>query len=576
MVPIVVLQKFIKMSISIYQVLPRLFDNRSSERIRYGSVTTNGVGKLNAFTPKALSEIKGLGVTHIWYTGVIEHATQTQYSEYNLDADHYAVVKGKAGSPYAIKDYYDIDPDLATNIEERMEEFEQLVQRTHEAGLKAIIDFVPNHLAREYHSDAKPKLVTDFGEQDDTNKAFDPQNNFYYLPSQTLHLQFGHKREAYPYTEFPAKVTGNDCFHANPTKDDWYETIKLNYGVDYLNGGEKHFSPIPDTWNKMLDVLLFWAEKGVDGFRCDMAEMVPLEFWTWAIEKVKAEHPAIIFIAEIYNPDVYNAFLEVGGFDYLYDKVGLYDHLVGVLKGERSTKDIQPLISTQHYLAGKLLRFMENHDEQRLASNFISSDGHKAFPAMVVSTLIDSSAVMTYFGQELGEPGMDNEGFSGVDGRTSIFDYWSLPLLQQWIDDGSYSGSTLPENAKQLRRKYQQLLNAKLNNKMLWEGHYYDLGYINEHWDLPQGSYSVFLRGVGDRVAIVLCNFSNRSATVPVVINEHAFLHMDMSTESVWRADEIFSETTTTLELRPDRSIEVKLTAFESKVFILNKLNNEG
>lgn len=74
------------------------------------------------------------------------------------------------------------------------------------------------------------------------------------------------------YKEYPAKATGNNRFDAYPNINDWYETVKLNYGIDYQNGNTPHFNPIPDTWTKMLDILLFWAGKNIDGFRCDMAE----------------------------------------------------------------------------------------------------------------------------------------------------------------------------------------------------------------------------------------------------------------------------------------------------------------
>ena len=296
-----------KDKIVIYQVFPRWFGNTNTQLVKNGSLAQNGVGKFSAFTPKALAAIAELGVSHIWYTGVIEHATKTDYTAYGIRKDHTAIVKGQAGSPYAIKDYYDIDPDLADSVPDRMEEFEALVRRTHEAGMKVIIDFVPNHVARQYFSDRKENYVGDLGDHDNVNKAFDPNNNFYYLPGQTLVLHFDDQDdEDFEYSEFPAKVTGNNCFSATPGINDWYETVKLNYGVDYQNGGACHFSPIPDTWSKMLDILLFWAAKGIDGFRCDMAEMVPVEFWNWAIPRVKQQFP-VIFIAEVYNPDEYRS-----------------------------------------------------------------------------------------------------------------------------------------------------------------------------------------------------------------------------------------------------------------------------
>ena len=325
----------------IYQVFPRWFGNLRPSPVMNGSLAENGVGKFSAFTPLALSKIKELGVTHVWYTGVIEHATKTDYTMFGIRKDHSAVVNCKAGSPYAIKDYYDIDPDLADNIQNRMSEFEDLVKRTHEAGMKVIIDFVPNHVARQYFSDAREPFVEDLGQTDNVSKAFDVNNNFYYLPGQTLTLRFDPQREEdFAYSEFPAKVTGNNHFDAYPSQNDWYETVKLHYGVDYMHGGARHFNTIPNTWEKMLEILLFWADKGVDGFRCDMAEMVPVEFWNWVIPQVKKVRD-VIFIAEVYNPDEYRNYIYTGHFDYLYDKVGLYDTVRAVMCGRAPASKIR-------------------------------------------------------------------------------------------------------------------------------------------------------------------------------------------------------------------------------------------
>ena len=327
--------------IIIYQVFTRLFGNRNPRCTSNGSLAENGCGKMNDFTPQALKEIRKLGATHIWYTGVLAHATQTDYTKYGIEKNHPAVVKGKAGSPYAIRDYYDVDPDLAVNVRKRMGEFEALVERTHAAGLKMIIDFVPNHVARQYHSTAKPEGVRDLGEDDDTSIDFNPNNNFYYLPGQKLAGDVNlYDEQAGSYEEMPAKATGNNRFDAYPTPNDWYETVKLNYGVDFFHNTGCHFSPAPDTWHKMKDILLFWAGKGIDGFRCDMAEMVPCEFWGWAIPQVKAQYPELIFIAEVYNPNEYRNYLYNGHFDYLYDKVGLYDTLRAVIGGYASATAI--------------------------------------------------------------------------------------------------------------------------------------------------------------------------------------------------------------------------------------------
>ena len=292
----------------IYQLFPRLFTNTCTNRIPNGSIEQNGVGKMNDINNKVLKSIKEIGITHVWFTGVIEHATKTDYSTYGINPDNPHVVKGNAGSPYAIKDYYDIDPDIAVDVPNRMHEFEALVKRTHDCGMKVIIDFVPNHVARQYHSDAKPAGIEDFGVNDNPNMMFTPNNNFYYITRQVFHPQFDLGLGKDAYFEFPAKATGNDCFTAFPSQNDWYETVKLNYGVDYGNGS-RHFEPIPDTWFKMVNILRFWAAKGIDAFRCDMVFMVPVEFWGWAIPLVKEKYPDVKFIAEIYDVNLYRNYI---------------------------------------------------------------------------------------------------------------------------------------------------------------------------------------------------------------------------------------------------------------------------
>ena len=482
--------------IIIYQVFTRLFGNNNNHCINNGSITENGCGKMADFTTKALNEIKKLGATHIWYTGIIEHATQTDYRRYNICPDHPAIVKGKAGSPYAIKDYYDVDPDLANDVPERMKEFEQLVQRTHRSNLKVIIDFVPNHVARQYHSDVQPDGTSQLGANDDTNYAFSPYNNFYYIPQAELHGQFDMKgAAAEPYKEYPAKATGNNRFDATPNINDWYETIKLNYGVDYLNGGTCHFSPTPDTWTKMLDILMFWAGKDIDGFRCDMAEMVPVEFWEWAIPQVKAQYPSLLFIAEVYNPREYNSYLLRGKFDYLYDKVGLYDTLRNIVCGGESATAITHSWQSLGGMEKRMLNFLENHDEQRIASDFFATNPRKAIPALIISACMNTNPMMIYFGQEFGELGMDSEGFSGRDGRTTIFDYWSVDTIRRWRNGGKFDGKMLTEDQKHLHSIYQRILTLCNEEKAISQGAFFDLMYANLNgWRFNEHKQYTFLR----------------------------------------------------------------------------------
>ena len=405
----------------IYQLLPRLFTNTNTTCVPNGTLAQNGSGKMNQITDAVLQGIKQLGVTHVWYTGVIEHATKTDYTEQGIvPADNPYVVKGEAGSPYAIKDYYDIDPDLAESVPDRMTEFEALVARTHDNGMEVIMDFVPNHTARRYHSDVAPAGIEDFGAHDDTNMFFSPSNNYYYITRQLFapSIDLGTGKKA--YIEFPAKATGDDCFTAFPSVNNWYETVKLNYGRDPYDGSG-HYSPIPDTWFKMLNILRFWASKGVDAFRCDMAHMVPIEFWQWAIPNVKDRYPHIKFIAEIYDVGLYRDFIHVAGFDYLYDKVNLYDTLRGIQTANHSAATITSCWQSVDGIQPHMLNFLENHDEQRFGSRFYAGDPAKVIPSLVVSSMLSTGPMMIYMGQELGEQATDSEGFSGYDGRTTIF-----------------------------------------------------------------------------------------------------------------------------------------------------------
>jgi len=426
----------------IYQLLPRLFGNKVALNKPYGTILENGCGKFNDINDRALDEMKKLGVSHVWYTGVIEHATMTGYPTAGMLPDDADVVKGRAGSPYAIKDYYDVDPDLAVNVKTRLAEYEALIQRTHAHGLKVLMDFIPNHVARSYRSDAKPAGVVDLGASDDKTVAFAPNNNFYYLPGQKFVPPAGYNPlgaakapgEDGKFVENPAKATGNDVFAAQPKLDDWFETTKLNYGVDYQHGRQPHFTPVPDTWVKMRDILVYWAGKGVDGFRCDVAEMVPVEFWAYVIPEVKKARPGIVFIAEAYNPKEYRTYLTKGKFDFLYDKVGLYDGLRKLMRQEGTTDDITRVWREEsNGFGAHMVRFLENHDEQRIASRDFATNPLRAVPAMTVAATLGSGPVMLYMGQEVGEPAHGVAGFNTGDGRTTIFDYWGVPEHQKWL-----------------------------------------------------------------------------------------------------------------------------------------------
>ena len=553
----------------IYQIFTRLFGNTNTTRKHNGTLTDNGCGKLNAFTPAVLRRIKELGATHVWYTGVIRHATTTDYTRYGIPRQHPAVVKGNAGSPYAITDYYDIDPDLATNVEKRMNEFESLVKRTHKAGLKMIIDFVPNHVARQYKSIAKPEGIADFGENDNTGMQFSPQNNFYYCPEQSFAADIDlYHGEELPYEEFPAKATGNDCFGNRPGRNDWYETVKLNYGVDYCDAGgvSTHFSPTPDTWKKMLDILLFWAGKGVDAFRCDMAEMVPSAFWQWVTTEVRKKHHNVKFIGEVYNPGRYREYINAG-FDYLYDKVGMYDSLRDVVCGHRSATDITRQWQTNDDIADHMLYFLENHDEQRIASDFFAGDARKGIPALMTSALMRTNPFMLYAGQEYGERGMDEEGFSGRDGRTTIFDYWSVDSLIH----GYSSRRQLTKEEKSIEATYKKVLNIATSENAVTEGKFFDLMYVNPtSADFNADRQYVFLRSNEDDLMIVLANFSDENSDCKINIPQHAFNYLNLK-QGIMEGTDLLNGEKITITLSDTDPLNLSVEAWSGRVIKISK-----
>lgn len=544
----------------IYQLLPRLFANDNAECTPNGTIEQNGSGKMNNITTTVLRSIKRLGVTHVWYTGVIEHAHDVDYTKYGIARHNKYVIKGKAGSPYAITDYYDIDPDIAVDVEHRLDEFDALIKRTHNTGLKAIIDFVPNHVGRQYYSDVKPAGIKDFGVDDDLSMFFSAKNDFYYITRQQFSpsIDLGEGDDA--YVEFPAKASGNDCFNAFPGQYDWYETVKLNYGVDY-GDGSRHFDPIPPVWFKMLHILRYWASKGVDGFRCDMAFMVPIEFWQWAISNVKERYPNIIFIAEIYDVNLYRDFINIAGFDYLYDKVNLYDTLRGVECCNVSAANITSCWQAVEGLQDKMLNFQENHDEQRFASPQYANDAKAIFPSMIVSSMLSTGPYMLYMGQELGEKALDAEGYSGQDGRTTIFDFWSLSTLRRWRNKNKCDGQMLTDDEKQLREDYEKILRLCNSEKAISMGRFFDVTYVNYNNPKfnPHRHYA-FLRNYDDVTLVIAVSFDKKPADVEINIPQHAFNLLEIPQGNV-SATELLTGITEEKTLSSDSPFKVHLAA---------------
>jgi glycosidase len=537
----------------IYQVLPRLFGNTNTTNKFYGSITENGCGKFNDINNTALAAIKDMGFTHVWYTGVIEHATMTDYRASGIKPDDPDVVKGRAGSPYAVKDYYDVDPDLAVDVPNRMAEFEALVNRTQQQGLKVIIDFVPNHVARTYQSDVKPAGVRDFGEDDDVSQAFSPASDFYYIPGQAFKVpegydpggnEFNSPLKDGRFDEYPAKGTGDDVSTASPSINNWFETIKLNYGVDFSTGYDMHFEPIPPVWQKMLQILSFWAEKGIDGFRCDMVEYVPSEFWAWIIPQMKQLYPDLIFIGEAYQTGQYSNYLFNGQFDYLYDKVGLYDAVKRLVRNEPGASTWEINRVWNHDTRGfdeRMLRFMENHDEQRIASQHFAGDAWLAIPGMIVTATLAGGPVMIYFGQEVGEPATEANGFSGADGRTTIFDYWGVPEHQKWLNGGAYDGGQLSASQRNLRSFYSKLLNLCSQCPAIYEGKFYELMVANERNAGFNDRIYLYARYTDQQRILIAVNFNRQEQEIHIKLPEDLLSQFELSGSVMFK--ELLSDT---------------------------------
>ncbi|MBZ4034750.1 alpha-amylase family protein [Flavobacterium sp. 17A] len=565
----------------VYQVFTRLFGNKNTNNKPWGTIEENGVGKFNDFTDTALHEIKDLGVNYIWYTGVPHHALVRDYTAYGISNDDPEVVKGRAGSPYAVKDYYNVNPDLAVNPANRLQEFEALIKRTHNAGLKVIVDIVPNHIARKYEGKSNPSGVKDFGADDDVSVEYKRDNNFYYIPNEHFEIPDGDvplNGEKNPlidgkFDENPAKWTGNGSRKFKPDQNDWYETVKVNYGVrpdgtkDFpeLPAGfdqksyQEHFAfwqdkDVPNSWKKFRDIALYWTDKGVDGFRYDMAEMVPYEFWSFMNSSIKMKNPNAFLLAEVYNPNEYRNYIRLGKMDYLYDKVETYDKLKDIIRGKSSPDELTNIQKGMSDIEHHMLHFLDNHDEQRLASPEFAETPERGKPLMVVSATISTSPTMIYFGQEVGEAGNEDAGF-GKRSRTSIFDYIGVPNHQRWMNNGKFDGGQLSDSEKQLRDFYKRLLNFTINSSALM-GSFEELQSVNRvnNQDYDALLYS-YARWSEKQKLIVLANFSSEKQS-------EFNLKVPSSLILKWNLK--------------DGEYQLKEQLYQTKTFVLKVQNGEG
>ena len=584
----------------VYQIFTRLFGNTNSTNRPWGTIEENGVGKFNDITDKALKEIKGLGVTHIWYTGVPHHALVRDYTSIGVSNDDPEVVKGRAGSPYAVKDYYNVNPDLAVDPLKRLEEFDALITRTHQNDMKVIIDIVPNHIARKYEGKTNPLAVTDFGAKDDTAVEYSRNNNFYYIPGQPFQVPTsdnykplgGEKNPLIDgkFDENPAKWTGNGSRLAKPDINDWYETVKINYGIkpdgskdfpmlpeSYATKNYKqHYEfwkgkDVPDSWKKFRDIALYWTVKGVDGFRFDMAEMVPVEFWSYMNSSIKMQNPNAFLLAEVYNPNEYRNYIKLGKMDYLYDKVGLYDKLKEVTQGKSSPDGISDVQNSVKDIERHMLHFLDNHDEQRLASPEFAGSPEKGKPLMVVSATIGSSPTMVYFGQEVGEPGKENAGF-GTHSRTSIFDYIGVPNHQRWMNGGKFDGAKLSKSELDLRDFYKRLLNFTTSSYAML-GMFRELQTINRQNNTKgygNDCYS-YVRYSDSEFVLVVVNFSaTNSGTFDLEFPENVISDWNLETGSYPMKDELYSKSEVKLEVKDARGkVKISIAPLESFIYKL-------
>jgi glycosidase len=515
----------------IYQLVVRYFGNTNIANQINGSITTNGCGKFNDINTTALSALKNLGVTHLWLTGVLRQATLTDYSLAGMPADDPDIVKGLAGSFYAVRDYFDVCPDYTTTPQNRMQEFESLLQRIHDVGLQVLIDLVPNHVSRGYNSTTNP--ANTFGHSDDFTQFFSSRNNFFYLidpPNQALQLKkpaswnpsgitfdgrFGLEDGSLGH---PAKATGNNVTSPSPSENDWYETIKLNYGFNFATQVST-YTPQPQTWADIDSILAYWQAKGVDGFRCDFAHYVPKEAWTFLITNARQRRPAY-FVAEAYpyansgDPIQNQQELIDSGFDAVYHYQA-YNALKGIYTDGLLGAFDQELVSQTTTMRGHFVSYIENHDERRVASPIVRNQGPGAsgfgsmdagYQLAPLQFLYASGPALLFNGQEVGEPGAGVAGFSGDDGRTTIYDYWAMPEFAKWVNGLLYDGAGLNSSQTALRKFYSNLNQVCQNPAVAGDG-FWGLLYFNNpgrFGDCPGGLYSYARFQSGSGVALLV------------------------------------------------------------------------
>ena len=576
----------------IYEIVPRVFGNKIPSQKPWGTSQENGVGKFNDITDLALQQIKELGATYIWYSGVLEHSSLSDFSSIGVDSDDPDIVKGRAGNLFAIKDYYDVDPDLAQNPIKRLEEFTSLIDRTHKNNLKVIIDIVPNYVARNYKSQTSSKKRPDFG-ADDATSEYNRNNNFYYVQNTAFFVPIienykplngeNHSLLDGKFAENPAKWSGSGSA-AMPNPSDSFDVVKLNFGQ---NNGQDEFpelpvnfdmqpvaahlnfwkdKDVPDTWKKFKDIALFWMDKGVDGFRFANADQVPVAFWSYLNSAIKVKYPDAFLLGEVNDEKRYRQFIRVGKMDYVYDKNGLYAKQAQILKGKIDPDQLVYAVKSIEDISANVVNFIENHDLNRIASAEFGSNGHKAKPLMTIATTISASPTIIYFGQEVGEPAKQESGF-GKANQTSLYDYTNVPNHQRWMNDGKFDGAKLKFEEKLLRDFYQRLLRFSAQSNAI-AGEYEQLQTANKDSKGYDADIFSFVRFSDNEKLLIVVNYSDsKSSYFDLKIPTSVILKMKLRDGNYIIKDQLYGKST--LKLTVDKGQgSVTLTLAPSESFI--------
>ncbi len=372
--------------------------------------------------------------------------------------------KGSLGCPYSIRDYYAINPEYGTK-----EDFRRLVEDAHRLGMKVILDFVANHTSNDY---VEMKDHPDWFMRDKNGK-------------------------------FTREVA------------DWWDVIDLNYDNS-------------DLWEYMKGIAKHWVKEfKVDGYRCDVAGMIPLKFWVELRQELRHINPSVFLLAEWESPK-----LHLRAFDATYDW-SLYHLLVNVRKGKvRAEKAIDLVLEKEKkYPANSLrLRFIENHDEKRAIEVF-GQEGFKPFAAFIFTI---SGIPLIYNGQEIGERE-----------RPSLFEKEEI----EW-DKGDYAISDY----------YQRLIKLRKENPAFANGE-----TIKLNTSSPK-EIAAYLRLNGKSRAIVAINFSDSAvvSTLRVPIDR-----LNLSREARYRLYNALTKEEVLIKGEDLREYKVKFKPYEPHIYLI-------